>query len=431
MECSGCLPRRWPHRSCILRKVILVSSLIGFIVQISYVSSQYFRYTTTTDVTFSQSHYVNPYSTAVCVRYQDIIDKGKLSLETGIKLKAGINLAELIANDVLLTVDQIFKYTPAADQALESCVYREDNWLIRERTSPTDCYNWFDVSRFFTSEFMCYRIAERSARILETRSITQAKHQMFRVFEVAFNSNFKHVLVVNPIIWFESRLPYISRSYAKPVSFVSNGVNTVPITNMLYVSPVDTYVSLLEAPFDTKCLKSPRNPFSMVHRCLIDAYFKIGLAPGSEMIESSNQFVPVSNREYANETIMEILRKIFMRCQKNFMFTECHVTFTQTIVDSVKAFNKTFAVALYVSSQAETHTKAQPSMTFVDYFSFMCSCFGTWFGLSFLSLDPSRLWKKTSNHNSAFRIHNDASIRPPLRITNLSLRQRGVRVVYH
>lgn len=39
-------------------------------------------------------------------------------------------------------------------------------------------------------------------------------------------------------------------------------------------------------------------------------------------------------------------------------------------------------------------TQAVPVMTFIDYFSLMCACFGTWFGLSFLSLNPFRRLKR-------------------------------------
>jgi hypothetical protein len=260
---------------------------------------------------------------------------------------------------------------------------------------------------------MCYKIREKSDRKISRISVYQSKHYTFKIYEFAFNQQFAHLELVNPIIWYNSDLPYVSKQFAKPVVFLKTNSSGTPLTNMLYVSPVDTEVTLLEAPYDTKCIKSSLNPHANFRKCLIDEYVRIQLVPGYDMIEFPYKFVPVSNREYSNRTTLKILNDIYTDCHKRYMFINCHETFTQTFVDVVKAFNKTFAVAAMLSSQTETSTKAQPAMSFVDYFSFMCGCFGTWFGLSFLSFDPSQVWLKRRDSRTMSRRRSRFTVRFP------------------
>lgn len=346
---------------------------------------------------------VKSYSLAICIRYWDVIYRKKLLNETGIKAKPVLSLADAHDNDVLLTVDQIFRYTPAADEIIESCIYRQDNLEIREVNSSPDCHSRFNVTKFFTLEFICYKFKEKRQERLNRVSVFESNHHTFKIFELSLIQKFAHVDLVNPIVWFNGSLPFLSRQFAKPVLLVKSSPTALPIVNKIIVSPVDTTVKLLESPYDTNCKWVHTSSFECKRQCALDAYLKIDLVPGYHLIDKPYRFIPVSNREYSNKTAYDILNKIYINCYRKCNYVDCHDTFTQTFVDVTKEHNKSFAVAALMSSQAETTTQAQPSMSLVDYVSFMCGCFGTWFGLYFLSLDPSKVWQKKKQRQFVVR----------------------------
>ena len=66
-------------RRNLVKYLMIIGSLTGFVIQVTQVSKQFFKYTTTTDVTFIRSNNHKLHSVAACIRYADIIDRSRLN----------------------------------------------------------------------------------------------------------------------------------------------------------------------------------------------------------------------------------------------------------------------------------------------------------------------------------------------------------------
>ena len=151
---------RFNIRSPVFKRLITVASLIGFLCQVIQVSIQYFAYKTTTQVKIKSPELITAHSVAICIRYGDILNKTRLKKDAGITFKPLRELSDGIRQENLLTVDQIFEYTPNEFDLIIACFSRPDNWRYTINNNGTECYKWFNVTRFFTLEFMCYNIEE-------------------------------------------------------------------------------------------------------------------------------------------------------------------------------------------------------------------------------------------------------------------------------
>ena len=91
---------------------IMTAAVAGFLTQLTRVSQQYFMYRTTTRVILDTPAETVFHVTSLCVRYHEILDKDRLFNETGIKWKEWANQEDAIELETLLTVEQIFRFTP-------------------------------------------------------------------------------------------------------------------------------------------------------------------------------------------------------------------------------------------------------------------------------------------------------------------------------
>ena len=144
--------RRWTA----MRLIMIILSVAGFVMQSSYVSSQFFRYSTTTTVELYLDDSVLIDSVAACFRVADLVDFDKIREETGFNLSRSHGLEDAYNIFSSLTVQQMFHYTPHENSSIiQSCFHRPNRWQVIE-SFGADCDKFFSVRRFFTMERMCY-----------------------------------------------------------------------------------------------------------------------------------------------------------------------------------------------------------------------------------------------------------------------------------
>lgn len=395
--------KRWlSQRPQLVRRLILIASLIGFVTQVTQVSIQYFRYGTTSDVAFSRPAELVPHSVAICIRYADIIDNKRLFRETGMSLKRIRSLSDAIYNDDLLTVEQIFKFTPSAGQFIASCVYRDNEWSVTE-ANATACMKLFNVTKFFTLESMCYKVNRIQTPKYARSAITESKFLTYVVWRVRATTLFSNASYVTPIS-FTGDLPSVSREFTRPIPY-RNVNSDKSMLNSITLSPMDTSITRLPAPYDTKCIDLEENiPERCKKNCMISEFQReLDRVPGFELLDKPYKKFPLLYKEMQNDTIVDVIDKIWIDCRKACFFVPCQQSFTQTSADMAMGSGKSFSVSSLINQQADTSTSAQPSMTLVDYFTFVTSCFGTWFGISFMSIDPFKFFSRKSEDRFVVR----------------------------
>ena len=381
----------------LLRRFVLLCSVIGFIVQVTQVSMRYFSFTTTTKILMAMPEYVIVHPVALCIRFTDIIDRGKLFKETGIKLHTEKGIEKAMEDETKLTIEQIFDYTPDTEHAISECTFRPDNWSIR-RGEAEICRQIFNVSKFFTQEYMCYKIRERQTRLMQMEAVTRSTFSKSSMYTIYMNSSFNDADFVTPIL-FTNILPTESRHHAPLLGFLKDrSERAIKTRAFLYLTPADVMTHLLESPYDTKCIRvDPETAAMCMLNCLNRGYAPFNRVPGYELLETKYKLKPLSTLDVMDPAKGPKIMHIHAECDEKCRINACEGGFTVTHTRQRQAEDSGIGFSLTTPINPRIDVKAQPTMFFIDFFSFLCSCFGTWFGISFLSINsikPLRLMKR-------------------------------------
>ena len=387
-------PKRW----LIWRFVMIITSVAGFVMQSSYVSVQFFRYDTTTAVEISLRDSVLKGSIAACMRIADLVDFDKIRKETGYILSPIQHLSDSYKVFSSLTVQQMFQYTPHENSSIiKSCLYRPNRWQIRE-ASGAACDGVFSVRRFFTMERMCYVFEQINSSYLTDSMTDQSPLSRARFYQINLDSRFDFLSSLF-IVVFVGDLPYRSLDYTSPLPAFKAKSNTRDIQyNVAYASASYYYLRFMPPPYATNCrYERDESYFECRKNCLLQKYQSLDAVPSSEQWRRQFDKKAFIVSDTTDQPTMDRLTEYHDVCHETCDFTPCKFSFSKTTVDVVKEdTGSPFGVTLLTPNDPDIHVTATPTMSIVDYLTFIGSCFGTWFGVSFLSLNPLTVftWRK-------------------------------------
>lgn len=393
---AECLQRQKGRRQLLIKLLLILSACIGFLTQVTHVSSEYFAYHTSNKIKTVQPQKIIVPRISLCIRYNDIFDADRFLNDTGIRVKRVYNLETVIAEASKVTLAQVFEYTPDADQVMDSCYYRLTEFDYIQANKST-CNQRIKVSKFYMQEYICYQF-EETVRLVRAVSITHSLFYSYKIFEVGLSAVFKRAVVVAAMAHYHT-YPHIARDYTSYKALYPDARHLVNRScNFLLVSGKWTAVELLESPYDTRCV--PRDLslyYDCFARCLIHRMSPIDRVPYSEILIHPFDKKHLNLNDLADPGTYDKVKRWNSECNKQCYFRPCiqHLSVTTTHEDMLANISMGFAA---LSPPAPgTQTTAVPTMTPIEYFSFVCSCFGTWFGLSFLSLVQLKKGRKHSS----------------------------------
>lgn len=260
----------WCHRHKVIGKVLLLLSLAGFLYQVSLVSEHYFKYETVTQVHQTPRDSLRPGNIVFCPRYLDIVDKDRVFNETGIQLRRIVDSTDSYEMEGLLTVEQVYNYTPAAETAMSGCALRGPNNRIVSYKGK-ECQDLWNVTKFFTQEYMCYLMILKDRKYVPLYDITTSSVGQYIVSVVYMSDEFASA-EFGTAVMAKNTVPTVSRHYSRSfhIRNLSDGTLRTNRVNMR----AKFQVSLrLEKPYDTMCVNvSYKVPIFCVKECLIAKY---------------------------------------------------------------------------------------------------------------------------------------------------------------
>lgn len=381
------IPRR--VKIGLLSRFLLLLSGIGFMLQVYQVANQYFRYQITTQVQLIMRSASYSHSVSLCIRYADIIDKDRLERETGIRVAKRSTLQDGIDGEAQLTISQIFKYTPAADGAIVACTFRPDSWNYNYSSDPQVCSGRFYVTKFFMQEYICYSIGEHDATAFNLTDVSRSTFSKGTMFRIVLNDSFAPTDALTPILSY-GRLPYLSRDFAPVLRSLvhEDGIGIHKQFNIPFLTPSDTVMLLLPRPYETGCVNEPAVIMQECKvRCITRSLAPLNRAPGREiLIETGIDMIPVTTADMNDPTLGPVIKESFDHCNQVCLFVPCRVGYTVTHARLRLSRVSSFGFYYLAPIDSTVFISAQAKMSFVDFFCFVAGCFGTWFGVSFLSL---------------------------------------------
>lgn len=376
---------------------LILMSITGFTWQVVVVSVEYFAYKTTTAVTFSLPLHVKPQMSALCFRYRDIMDRKQISDDQ----HKDPNARDRRKGEQL-TIEQIFKYTPDVNQVIDRCLVREVEGTIRDEIEG--CGEYFAIKKFFKQEEMCYHFERRHQLDILIEEVRHSTIKSSLVYEIQLTSRFNNATVVEGIVFEGSggSYPFSSRDYAVK-HWIKNG-NKDKSTEERYISlsGSDIDIRRMPRPYDTQCLpRSPGVGFGCLLKCKLDLYKDIDRVPTSELLFQPLKRKPVSEDDKRDPSIRQKVQEMegFCREKCSVYANWCtdHISITYGDVFSHPSDRIIFSVN--IAKQPDLASRSVPVTTFIEYFSFIGGCFGIWFGVSFLSLRPTKLRKLVKFRN--------------------------------
>lgn len=326
-----------------------------------------------------------------CPRYIDLLDYDRVFNETGVKLRRIKSYKDRRGTEGLLTIKQIFDYTPSESETVAKCVIRDQRTYKMVEYNQTECFKRLIITKYFTQQYMCYFLVIKDRSLMRMEAITKSTIGAYMVWEIFFTERFatvEHAMAVTS----QTTIPTISRHYSS--TFNIRNLTTGELqSNVISMRSRAITITTLPKPYDTACLDINFNVPIFCHlKCLSDQYVKFGRAPATELIEEKLELKPLADRDLKNKSLDEKVEKIKKECRKKCSVNACNAKYGFTLVQLSRDPNYVLSMSELTPLYLDFLASAKPGMVMVEYFSFLMSCFGAWFGMSFLTLDPFS-WK--------------------------------------
>lgn len=386
----------------LLTKVFMLGSLCCGIAHIGYITGRYFSFQTITRITMDKRQRIETPTLVACVPYLQVLDYAALNHKLGIN-ESDHKDKEWYAS--MMTVRDIFEFTPKRKQVLKKCLYRKHQDRRALVDTPRDCA-YFQIRKFVMQSFICYSVFPEG----ENRT-------SFLIEDLASSYNFEHTVYILEwdqvfntvrnmfVIQTDTPYPYRSRAYGS-MKLLDTTLGDRDKTMEIFVRNKITQIRLQPAPYETMC--NPRYTLADKTNCLIREMEEKGLdrVPNTVILTKPMDRKQIQPIDEKNETTRNLMDKIYTNCGQEEQ-EKCVYTISETdarFYESNATTNVRFRVMSPLAANALIVT--MPAFKSYEYLLYICSCAGIWFGLSVQDFCPDRLLPKLTRvrqHLSEYR----------------------------
>lgn len=371
------------------RFTIRVLILIGLVCQVKEISEEYFTYKVTSDISFNITIGNVDKTYNLRFLYYEILNRDAYSRDNKdtsqhMNDTDATNMFDNAMNLTnIITIEDIFKYTPSKLDLIEACYDRDE----------TRCdANTLQIKKYVNNMFVIYTFRS-------TKGLTYDEEQLFytpnaggAISRLIFKPDlFTRAFTIAPFLSHNEFIPYQESAIAIDTD-----------TGYDYDSHIQSYLSFglrahslitiqLPPPFTTKCvhkyllydcMSTCSNNFSvryfdrlspLTYFSHIDDYMK-----NMKIITFQDMTNEVIYRRYLSYLIKCIdMCPRASRCIEGIDITHIErSTFGRLNLFQVLSDSPSFIVKYY------------PKTKFVEYITLFMSCFGTWLGLSMIDMFP-------------------------------------------
>ena len=404
--------------------------ITGCAYQVGNVVMSYFQYQTVTrnrfesptNISFPNLHYCFQYLYSG-LDWPKVIKKyGKVS---------EINTHREPWMDVL-TIKDIFEMTPEPE--IDECLYRDHTGHEVIRTEMNMC-NYFTISKYVNQQYICYHLKATEDIQFNYRNVYSSLLFDSMIYEIRYSNTLSASTKTRATLT-HSGLPFIGRKYA--LSFYKKP----DVGQSLKLSCQEFCHSLLGYPYDSfLCENHPDDFFHCMESCLSKLSMKtINRQPFSSFYEHPEDIKMISSEMLKNITIKSFLDDWNNQCEKVCIRLPCKYSYcitsgyAETHIDVAVAV-KGSAIRIRSPAAPNVKTTYVPSLPFLDFFIYIFSTFGTWFGLVIIRCNPMKLFKYSYDAYQRTRIQKMQTtvnlMRNRMNRRDLHLRRMMMRTRYY
>lgn len=370
----------------IIKILLYVFCLTGFLYQCTQISVSYFKYAVQTKIQLivPQEVKINDYT--ICVRYTDVIT-GNDFIETP---DFSINFMK---NH---TLQQIFDSVPQPEELIDECVIHDADSFVVFNLNRSECYEKFNVTRYIYREFVCYELHYKNdSEIFSHLQVSGSFIFAKILYQITLNEStpLNNVRLLTASAYFPGDwVQYASLEMANDISTrrsIDSTYNYYTTRNQMFE------VTLLEPPYETNCFSYGNSSNDM---CIMDclkreSMKKFNAIPSQVvMIDSIYEMLDVKQIDERDVNVANIVDECeFTEC----MMIDCiqHFTSSHTEKDlKLQLDSSSFLLGMPLTP--DSVVSGDPDIYLSEYVLYLMSLAGSWFGFSMIALDPYELWMR-------------------------------------
>ena len=365
-----------------------------------HVSTQYFSYRTTTKVESQLQDVIRYPSLILCSRIIDFLNETEL---------AEFKTSSAPIND--LTVSQLNKLTPTANESIENCYLRIDDYRLFKMYDKDTCYRYFTVKKLIVGENVCYQFYPLNTLSYSINNVANAFNYTYTVYELTLISPFMnikdlyilaHYPSITEVESGEVRLPVYSRKFGKIV------FNYRETDNWLLSRPNEEVFDLLPPPYDTSC----RSGYQYCRRdCMLNTSLSmLSRFPFSEPIGDnswdnnlSSDYKILNTKDLEDPKKMLTWKQIVHNCKEGCSRKPCEIAMTSNFAylftfsdESTETYDIPISLTASVATAYPRKITSLPEINWIKYTSGICNSLSIWFGFSVLATNPlTNIFRRT------------------------------------
>ena len=372
-------------------RFFLFLCLLGFVFQVQQVSDLYFRYQTTSRTVYQIRETDYYQSIMYCPQSLDLLNRNNYN-RYGILSHASTNVMEIHQELSKLKIKDIFELTPPESDVIDGCVIRRGKLFKPLEFKQKDCQAFFQVMKSVTGERICYAFIPRLSANFSVGDVAASMTHISVVYQVKVQpsiSKSSHAFIISTITHPDGNLnnPLHSRL------FQANTENMKTFANSRFAVSGDSIeIRRLPPPHDTKC--TPEHDRELCYEnCLAGKFQVINRLPWSGFHSQKLDMTMITDVDFQNETITKFVDYSVTECHfRCKLQTECLTQFSRTTVKESQA--DAFFLSSMLPLSPHMSLESVSSLNLVEYIVQVGSCFGMWFGISIISMNPTK-WKIT------------------------------------
>lgn len=349
----------------------------------------------------------------LCVRYGDVMNGTRQPFRSG----SAEEVAYMRDLQKKITIEQVFQWTPPEAKIMEKCMFRKPMRYFIHDWNTSMCYEHFIIRKFYIQEAICYQFT-----INHTHDFTTNRYHY---------QNLAHPLSYPGVFYgvFLNATLLIGADVCKVCisSKDDSPLNSVPYApyfnrrlkerdkyNMVGAAFHRTSLHSLPPPYKTRC-RTYEEFHNDKRRCFNDCLKyhgikELGKVPFSVVVSESRNLRHICSEDLENETIVSEIHRVERFCSSECKEPGCIKKFFKTVlqIEERGEHSEVFTILVQTPRSPFIRITHIPKLDLTEYLVYISSCFGTWFGLSIISLNPAKLqshWLKRRAQKNAVARH--------------------------
>ena len=385
----------------------------GLFYQIFQISRQYFKFQTRIDSKITLIESISNVSIHSCHCFWEVIDLTKWNRYKNQNLKWPLKPKEIDDMFEEITFGEMLDWTPPIENVISNCFLRKPGNYLSDSDfteyNQSDCNRFFNVKKYFHREFICYMFqltqAATGGKAYSIDKVLFTKNEQSCMFAIEMNdTSFHHsdylitfAQAEDTNLLFSSGMTEYTKRYVK--------YPTIP--NKIKINYQTLKTSMQPAPYDTNCRDFGSETHT--HRYLECLNHQINRSTSHMLLTYpifNATFEKIAVPATKNPKVLQAYAKAEIDCQRIIgpHYDPCIFSTTVSYPTTVSFASLHPIVELLWPRTIQISVSFEPLMVFLDFFIYIFSSSGTWYGFSFFGF--GMLVNKEIYRNNSISIGN-------------------------